>query len=129
MVRDRVGAGCGWGARDPLRTRSDALAERWQALAAFRAGRCDGLVAVGGGSAIDCGKGVALLLATGGAFEPYVIDYGAKGMARAPMPAPGLIHIAVPTTAGSASDVMPTAAIRDAKAGRKMLSPKKRSVF
>ncbi|MES2857979.1 MAG: ATP-dependent helicase HrpB [Pseudomonadota bacterium] len=26
-------------ARDPLRTRSDALAERWQALAAFRAGR------------------------------------------------------------------------------------------
>ena len=28
-------------ARDPLRTRSDALAQRWQALAAFRAGRIE----------------------------------------------------------------------------------------
>lgn len=81
----------------------------------------DTVVSVGGGSAIDCGKGIALLFATRGVFEPYVIDYARKGMQRASMPAPGLVHIAVPTTAGSASDVMPTAAIRDTKAGRKML--------
>ena len=81
----------------------------------------DAVVSVGGGSAIDCGKGIALLFATGGVFEPYVIDFANKGMQRAPMPPPGLIHIAVPTTAGSASDVMPTAGIRDSKAGRKML--------
>lgn len=89
--------------------------ERFKSLGA------DAVISVGGGSAIDCGKGIALLFATGGAFDPYVIDYGRKGMARAPMPAPGLVHIAVPTTAGSASDVMPTAAIRDVKSGRKML--------
>lgn len=31
------------------------------ALAAFRNGRCDGIVAVGGGSVIDCAKGAALI--------------------------------------------------------------------
>ena len=92
-----------------------------KATAQLKSLGADTVVSVGGGSAIDCGKGIALLFATGGVFEPYVIDYGAKGMQRAPMPAPGLVHIAVPTTAGSASDVMPTAAIRDAKAGKKML--------
>lgn len=92
-----------------------------QATAEFKLLAADTVVSVGGGSAIDCGKGIALLFATGGVFEPYVIDYGRKGMQRAPMPAPGLAHIAVPTTAGSASDVMPTAGIRDTKAGRKML--------
>lgn len=92
-----------------------------QAAALFKSLGADTVVSVGGGSAIDCGKGIALLSATGGAFEPYVIDFGAKGMARDAMPAPGLYHIAVPTTAGSASDVMPTAGIRDAGAGRKML--------
>jgi alcohol dehydrogenase class IV len=80
------------------------------------------VVSVGGGSAIDAGKGVVLLAATGGEFAPYTIDYGAKGsMDRAPIPPSPLRHIAVPTTAGSASDVMPTAGIRDPGAGRKML--------
>lgn len=91
------------------------------ATARVKALGADAVISVGGGSAIDCGKGVALLFATGGVFAPYVIDFGTTGMTRAPMPAPGLVHIAVPTTAGSASDVMPTAAIRDAKAGKKML--------
>jgi alcohol dehydrogenase class IV len=82
----------------------------------------DCVVSVGGGSAIDAGKGVVLLAATGGAFAPYVIDYGGKGsMERAPMPASPIKHVAVPTTAGSASDVMPTAAIRDPAAKRKLL--------
>lgn len=81
----------------------------------------DCVVSVGGGSAIDAGKGVVLLAATGGEFAPYVIDYGNKGMARAPMPPSSIKHIAVPTTAGSASDVMPTAGIRDPAAKKKML--------
>ena len=92
-----------------------------RATAQFKSLGADAVLSVGGGSAIDCGKGIALLFATGGVFEPYVIDYARKGMQRAPMPAPGIVHIAVPTTAGSASDVMPTAGIRDTKAGRKML--------
>ncbi len=82
----------------------------------------DCVVSVGGGSTIDAGKGVVLLAATGGDFAPYAIDYGAKGsMARAPMPASPIKHIAVPTTAGSASDVMPTAGIRDPAAQKKLL--------
>jgi len=92
-----------------------------EATARLRSLGADAVISVGGGSAIDCGKGIALLFATGGVFEPYVIDFTRKGMQRAPMPATGLVHIAVPTTAGSASDVMPTAGIRDAKAGKKML--------
>ncbi|HEY5900322.1 MAG TPA: iron-containing alcohol dehydrogenase, partial [Burkholderiales bacterium] len=92
-----------------------------KATALFKSLEADAVVSVGGGSAIDCGKGIALLFATGGAFEPYVIDFGRKGMQREAMPSPGLVHIAVPTTAGSASDVMPTAGIRDTKNGRKML--------
>lgn len=81
----------------------------------------DAIVSVGGGSAIDAGKGVALLLATGGDFAPYAIDWGSKGMARAALGMVPIRHIAVPTTAGSASDVMPTAGIRDPKQLKKML--------
>src|SRR3546814_2069157 len=40
-------------ARDPLRSRSDALAARWQALAAFRGGRVPGKVSRGALAAID----------------------------------------------------------------------------
>lgn len=40
-------------ARDPLRTRSDAVADRWQALAAFRAGRAPGDAHRGALAAID----------------------------------------------------------------------------
>ncbi|MCW5772787.1 MAG: iron-containing alcohol dehydrogenase [Rhodospirillaceae bacterium] len=93
-----------------------------EAAAKIAALGADCVVSVGGGSAIDAGKGVVLLAATAGEFGPYQIDYGAKGsMARAPMPPSPIKHIAIPTTAGSASDVMPTAGIRDPAAGRKML--------
>ena len=40
-------------ARDPLRTRSDAVADRWQALAAFRAGRVTAEASHGALAAID----------------------------------------------------------------------------
>lgn len=92
------------------------------AAAALKAMDADCAISVGGGSTIDAGKGVVLLAATGGEFAPYVIDYGAKGsMERAPMPPSPIFHIAVPTTAGSASDVMPTAGIRDPAAKKKLL--------
>jgi alcohol dehydrogenase class IV len=81
----------------------------------------DVVISVGGGSAIDAGKGVVLFSATGGDFAPYAIDYATKGMARQPLGAPPIRHIAVPTTAGSASDVLPTAGIRDPKLPKKML--------
>jgi alcohol dehydrogenase class IV len=88
---------------------------------ALQAARAEAVVSLGGGSVIDGGKAVQMLAATGGAFVPYAIDWASKGMARAAMPESGLKHIAIPTTAGSASDVMPTAAFRDPKAGKKYL--------
>ena len=92
-----------------------------EAVRLFDASNADTVVSVGGGSAIDGGKGVALLKATGGVFEPYAIDFGVKGMERAQLPFPGISHLAVPTTAGSASDVMPTAGIRDTEHKTKLL--------
>jgi alcohol dehydrogenase class IV len=103
----------------PAHTPYSSVVAAAEALEAMGA---DCAISVGGGSTIDAGKGVVLLAATGGEFAPYVIDYGAKGsMARAPMPVSPIKHIAVPTTAGSASDVMPTAGIRDPAAKKKLL--------
>jgi alcohol dehydrogenase class IV len=93
-----------------------------RALAQFRASGADTIVTVGGGSAIDAGKAVALMLATGGDLTRYAIRYTPGGeMERRPLPARGVPHIAVPTTAGSASDVMPTAGCRDSQSRRKLL--------
>jgi alcohol dehydrogenase class IV len=82
----------------------------------------DVIVTVGGGSAIDAGKGVVLLTAAEGPLERFAIDYGKTGsMARARLTRDGICHVSVPTTAGSASDVMPTAGIRDPKLPKKLL--------
>jgi len=88
----------------------------------FRASGADVLVTVGGGSAIDAGKAIAIMLATGGDLMRYAIRYRPGGeMERQPLPARTVPHIAVPTTAGSASDVMPTSGCRDPTSGRKLL--------
>jgi alcohol dehydrogenase class IV len=91
-------------------------------LDAFRASGADALVTVGGGSAIDAGKAIAIMLATGGDLARYAIRPAADGaMERHSLPATAVPHIAVPTTAGSASDVMPTAACRDPRSAKKVL--------
>jgi alcohol dehydrogenase class IV len=60
-------------------------------------GRYDGIVGFGGGSAIDVAKIVAALAGTGDSVEDYVgIDQ---------VPRKGLPFIAVPTTAGTGSEV------------------------
>ena len=72
-----------------------------QAVEVYRAERCDGLVALGGGSPIDLAKGVALLATHDGPLEAYAAIRG--GIARiTPAVAP---VIAVPTTAGTGSEV------------------------
>ena len=93
-----------------------------RALAQFRSSGADTIVTVGGGSAIDAGKAVAVMLATGGDLIRYAISYTPGGeIQRRPLPVRGVPHIAVPTTAGSASDVMPTAGCRDPRSRRKLL--------
>ncbi len=82
----------------------------------------DAIVSVGGGSAIDAGKGAALLRKTAGRLDPYVIRYHPDGtMERDLIDGPTITHIAIPTTAGSSSEVLPTAGIRDVDKRRKLL--------
>jgi alcohol dehydrogenase class IV len=96
------------------------MVERGAALA--RANKTDVLISVGGGSAIDAGKAIAIHLASKGDLSRYAIKYQPGGaMSCERLPQPLIPHIAVPTTAGSASDVLPTAACRDARSRQKLL--------
>lgn len=71
------------------------------ALAVYRAAGCDGVVAVGGGSPIDLGKAVALLATHQGPLESYAAIYGGiPKITTAVAPV-----IAIPTTAGTGSEV------------------------
>ena len=72
-----------------------------EALRVARAAACDGVVAVGGGSALDAGKAVAALLANEGDPLDYleVIGEGRK------LTEPAAPLVAVPTTAGTGSEV------------------------
>lgn len=71
------------------------------AVAMYRDQGCDGLIAVGGGSAIDCAKGVAIAVHHPGPLKTYATIEG--GAARITDQVPPLI--AVPTTAGTGSEV------------------------
>ncbi|WBY02010.1 iron-containing alcohol dehydrogenase [Ramlibacter tataouinensis] len=71
------------------------------AVQVYRDYRCDGLVAVGGGSAIDCAKGVAIAATHDGPLTRYATIEG--GSPRITDQAAPLI--AVPTTSGTGSEV------------------------
>ena len=71
------------------------------AAALYRAQGCDGLIAVGGGSAIDCAKGVAIAATHEGPLTYYATIEG--GSARITERVAPLI--AVPTTSGTGSEV------------------------
>lgn len=81
-------------------------------LAVARDHRIDLIVGLGGGSAMDCAKGINFLLTNGGRME----DYWGVGKAKQPM----LPMIAVPTTAGTGSEAQSFALIADARTHMKM---------
>lgn len=71
------------------------------AVEIYRAHGCDGLVAVGGGSAIDCAKGIAIAATHDGPLTHYAtIEGGSPRITERTAPL-----IAVPTTAGTGSEV------------------------
>ncbi|HVG30605.1 MAG TPA: iron-containing alcohol dehydrogenase [Pyrinomonadaceae bacterium] len=72
----------------------------------------DSLVGLGGGSSMDCAKGVNFLLTNGGSMR----DYQGYGKARRPL----LPMIGVPTTAGTGSEAQSYALISDAETHVKM---------
>lgn len=79
------------------------------------------LVSVGGGATIDSAKGIALLLARQSPLENYRVQRSATGHVNGePLP-PTIPHIAIPTTAGSSSEIMPWAGIRDEIGREKLL--------
>lgn len=73
---------------------------------------CDGLVSVGGGSAIDTAKGIAIVMTEGGSIRDH---QGASRLTRRQTP-----HVAVPTTAGTGSEVSLYIVVKDHAAHEKM---------
>jgi alcohol dehydrogenase class IV len=73
----------------------------------------DCLVSVGGGSAIDTAKGIAIVLKEGGELQDYA---GFQVLTRPQTP-----HIVIPTTAGTGSEVTYLAVIKDHQEGRKLI--------
>jgi len=71
------------------------------AVSMYHVHRCDGLIAVGGGSSIDCAKGVAIAATHEGPLKTYATIEGGSLKIT---PAVSSI-IAVPTTAGTGSEV------------------------
>ena len=65
----------------------------------------DMVIGIGGGSCLDMAKCVSLLLAHGGALSDYYGEFK--------VPGPVLPIIAVPTTAGTGSEVTPVAVVSD----------------
>lgn len=87
-----------------------AMVERGRAFAAPL--RVDSIIGLGGGSSLDCAKGVNFLLTNGGRMQ----DYAGRGRARRPL----LPMMGVPTTAGTGSEAQSYALISDERTHAKM---------
>lgn len=81
----------------------------------------DLIVGLGGGSSMDCAKGINFLYSCGGRMQ----DYWGVGKATGPL----LPMIAVPTTAGTGSEAQSFALISDAETHVKMACGDKRAAF
>ncbi|MDO5110991.1 MAG: iron-containing alcohol dehydrogenase [Clostridia bacterium] len=89
----------------------DRNAEEGARLA--RAEGCDCLIAVGGGSPIDCAKSIGVLLAHDAA---HIKPYEGKTAATKPLP----LFITIPTTAGTGSELTFSSVITDTENKYKM---------
>ncbi len=96
-----------------------AMVEAGRAVAA--AAQVDSLIGLGGGSSLDCAKGVNFVLTNGGRIQ----DYWGFGKAAQPM----LPMIAIPTTAGTGSEAQSYALISDAATHVKMACGDPKAAF
>ncbi len=118
LVTGKSGRG-GEGLRPVLHLRVDGeptfdLIRGW--LDAARAAACDVVVAVGGGSVLDAGKALAMLLANPG--DP--LDYAEVIGAGRPIVHSSVPFIAVPTTAGTGSEATRNAVLGSPAHGAKV---------
>jgi alcohol dehydrogenase len=78
----------------------------------YRTERCNSIIAVGGGSPMDCAKGIGIVSANGGDIKDY------EGVDQVEYPLDPLICI--PTTAGTSADVSQFAIVTDTVRKAKM---------
>ncbi len=83
--------------------------------------KIDSIIGLGGGSSMDCAKGINFLLTNGG----HMSDYLGYGKATQPM----LPMIAIPTTAGTGSEGQSYALISDAESHVKMACGDPKAAF
>ena len=81
----------------------------------------DCIVAIGGGSSLDCAKGINFLLTNGGMMS----DYKGHGKATKPM----LPSVGIPTTSGTGSEAQSYALITDSSSHLKMACGDKKAAF
>jgi len=81
----------------------------------------DSIIGLGGGSSMDCAKGINFLLTNGG----HMADYRGYGKATKPM----LPMIAIPTTAGTGSEAQSYALISDEETHVKMACGDPKAAF
>jgi alcohol dehydrogenase len=96
-----------------------AMVESGRARAAEA--RVDSIVALGGGSSLDCAKGINFVLTNGGSMR----DYRGHGKASRPM----LPSLGIPTTAGTGSEAQSYALISDADTHAKMACGDEKAAF
>ena len=95
------------------------MVERGRHMAAEA--RVDGIIGLGGGSSMDCAKGINFVLTNGGTMR----DYWGHGKASRPM----LPMIGVPTTTGTGSEAQSYAIISDAETHLKMACGDAKAAF
>lgn len=88
--------------------------------------RTDSIVALGGGSSMDCAKGIGFVLAGGGTMRDY---WGHDKLSAKADAKPMLPMLCVPTTAGTGSDGQSYALISDAETHVKMACGDKQAAF
>lgn len=71
----------------------------------YRSEKCDGIICIGGGSPMDCAKGIGIVVSN----NQFIVDF--EGVDTIEIPVPPLIFI--PSTAGTSSDVSQFSIIMD----------------
>jgi alcohol dehydrogenase class IV len=84
-----------------------------EGLKLYKDNGCDFLLALGGGSSIDTAKAISVMVTNPGSIDDY------KGLNK--IPKKGVPLVAIPTTAGTGSEVTAVTIITDTKTDVKML--------
>lgn len=83
----------------------------------YKEEKCDGLIALGGGSSMDASKAAAIKVSQPGPLTEYEAAMGGGGKIKPPLPP----LICIPTTSGTGSEVNTYSVITDKERGKKFL--------